>query len=77
MTTALLQSIPGGISVVSISLSFMRLTARIVAPCSWTPEESQVESCEQQDNADINYQTFPESISEEHQIYTDYDLNPA
>jgi hypothetical protein len=48
-----------------------------IAPCSWTPEESQVESCEQQDNADINYQTFPESISEEHQIYTDYDLNPA
>src|ERR1700674_5481273 len=44
-----------------------------IAPCSWTPEESQVESCEHQDNADIHCQPFPESVSEEHEIYTDYD----
>src|SRR5580700_6967691 len=44
-----------------------------IAPCSWTPEESQVESCEHQDNANIHYQPFPESVSEEHEIYTDYD----
>ena len=44
-----------------------------IAPCSWTPEESQVESCEHQDNANIDCQPFPESVSEEHEIYTDYD----
>jgi len=43
-----------------------------VAP-SWTPEESQVESCEHQDNANIHCQPFPESVSEEHEIYNDYD----
>src|SRR6266849_3739331 len=44
-----------------------------IAPCSWTPEESQVESGEHQDNANIHCQPFPESVSEEHEIYTDYD----
>src|SRR5712671_233290 len=44
-----------------------------IAPCSWTPEESPVESCEYQDNANIHCQPFPESVSEEHEIYTDYD----
>jgi hypothetical protein len=39
---------------------------------SWTPEKSQVESCEHQDNANIHYQSFPESVSEEHGIYADY-----
>jgi hypothetical protein len=43
------------------------------APCSWTPEESEVESCEHQDNANIHCQPFPESVSEERDIYTDYD----
>jgi hypothetical protein len=32
------------------------------------PEESQVESCEHQDNANIRYQPFPESVSEEREI---------
>jgi hypothetical protein len=36
-------------------------------------EESQVESSEHQDNANIHYQPFPELVSEEHEIYTDYD----
>jgi hypothetical protein len=45
----------------------------VVAPCSWTPEESQVESCEHQDNANIHCQPFPESVSEEREIHTDYD----
>jgi hypothetical protein len=44
-----------------------------IAPCLWVPEESQVESCEHQDNANIHCQPFPESVSEEHEIYTDYD----
>src|SRR5208283_1332038 len=44
-----------------------------IARCSWTPEESQVESCEHQDNANIHCQPFPESVSEEREIYTDYD----
>lgn len=39
---------------------------------SWSPEESQVESYEDQDDANIHYQPFPESISEEHEIYSDY-----
>jgi hypothetical protein len=43
------------------------------APCLWTPEESQVESREHQDNANIHCQPFPESVSEEDEIYTDYD----
>lgn len=36
------------------------------------PEESQVESGEHQDNANIRYQPFPESVSEEREIYTGY-----
>jgi hypothetical protein len=36
------------------------------------PEESDVESCEHQDNANIHCQPFPESVSEEPEIYTDY-----
>jgi hypothetical protein len=28
-------------------------------------EESQVESCKQQDNANIHHEPFPESVSEE------------
>jgi hypothetical protein len=45
----------------------------VIAPCSWTPEESEVESYEHQDNANIHRQPFPESVSEEPEIYTDYD----
>jgi hypothetical protein len=41
--------------------------------CSWTSEESKVESSEHQDNSNIHYQPFPESVSEEHEIYADYD----
>ena len=43
------------------------------APCSWTLEESKIESCKHQDNADVDCQPFPESASEEQEIYTDYD----
>ena len=52
----------------------LRITAKnAIAPCSGTPEESEVESCEHQDNANIHTQPFPETISEEREIYTDYD----
>jgi hypothetical protein len=44
-----------------------------VAPRSWTPQKSQVERCEHQDDSNIQCQPFPESVSEEHEIYTDYD----
>jgi hypothetical protein len=37
------------------------------------PQESQVESCEHQDNANVHCQPFPESVSEEQEIYTHYD----
>jgi hypothetical protein len=43
------------------------------APCSWMPEESQVESSEHQDYANIHCQPFPELVSEEREIYTEYD----
>jgi hypothetical protein len=39
---------------------------------SWSPKESQVEGYEDQDDVDIHYQPFPQSISEEHEIYSDY-----
>jgi mannitol-1-phosphate/altronate dehydrogenase len=44
-----------------------------IAPCSRTSEESEVESCEHQDNANIHCEPFPELVSEEEEIYTDYD----
>jgi hypothetical protein len=37
--------------------------------CSAPPEFGR----EHQDNSNIHYQPFPESVSEEHEIYTDYD----
>jgi len=42
-------------------------------PFLWTLEKSEVESCEHQDNADVHRQPFPESVSEERDIYTNYD----
>ena len=46
---------------------------KVPSPCSWPLEESQVESCEHQDNANVHCQAFPESISEEREINTDDD----
>src|ERR1700691_4935963 len=43
------------------------------APSSWTPEESKVESCEHQDNANVYCQPFPESVSEKREIHSDDD----
>ena len=43
-----------------------------IAP-SWPLEESEVESCKHQDNADIHCQSLPKSVFEEQEIYTDYD----
>jgi hypothetical protein len=40
---------------------------------SWKPDESQVESCEHQDNANIRHQPSPELVSEEQDIDTDDD----
>jgi hypothetical protein len=37
----------------------------------WMPEESEVKGCEHQDNADVDHQPFPESVSEEHEIHAD------
>lgn len=45
----------------------------MLSPCSWPLEESQVESCEHQDNANVHCQALPESISEEPEINTDDD----
>jgi hypothetical protein len=49
------------------------LSDRPIAPCSWKPKEPEVESSKHQDNANIHCQPFPESVSEEREIYTDYD----
>jgi hypothetical protein len=46
---------------------------KAIAPSSWTPEESQTKSCEYQDDANIHGQPFPKSVSEEPEIYPDYD----
>jgi hypothetical protein len=35
--------------------------------------ESQIEGCKHQDNADVHYQPFPESIPKEEQIHANYD----
>jgi hypothetical protein len=49
------------------------LFEHLVGPLrSWRHEKSQVESSEHQNNANIHYQPFPESVSEEHEIYTNY-----
>ena len=48
--------------------SWMETAKRLPNVCP----ESQVESCKHQNNADIYHQPFPESVSEERQIYTDY-----
>jgi hypothetical protein len=42
-------------------------------PSFGTYEKSKVESQKHKDDANIHYQSFPESISEETEIYTDYD----
>src|SRR5580693_116745 len=39
----------------------------------WMPEEPQVESSEHQHQADIHDQPFPESVSEEREVDSDYD----
>jgi hypothetical protein len=44
-----------------------------IGPRSWALEESRVESREHQDNANIHYQSFPESVFEDYEIYADYD----
>jgi hypothetical protein len=43
------------------------------APCSSMPEESEVDSREHQNNANVYYQSFPESVSEERDIHADND----
>jgi hypothetical protein len=40
---------------------------------SSTSEDYQVESGEHQDNPNIRYQPFPESVSEKYEVYTHYD----
>jgi hypothetical protein len=57
----------------TFSISIWQYLLKAIALCSWTPEESQAESCEHQDNANIHGQPFPESVFEEHEIYADYD----
>jgi hypothetical protein len=53
--------------------STTRLFDHLVGPLrSWRHEKSKVESSEHQDDANIHDQPFPESVSEEHEIYTDY-----
>src|SRR5438067_8952485 len=39
----------------------------------WMPQESQVESCEHQDDSNIHCQSSPEVVFEEREIYADND----
>jgi hypothetical protein len=50
-----------------------RFPFNAAALCSRTPEESQVEGCEHQDDADIRDEAFPEAVSEEREVRTDDD----
>jgi hypothetical protein len=63
-----------GIESVASANYFSTIAAKGAnARCSWTPEEPKVEGREHQDNANIHGQPFQESVSEEREIYTDYD----
>ena len=42
-------------------------------PCSRMPQESQIESCKDQDDSYVHYQPFPEPVPEEQEICSDYD----
>ncbi|MGH8233264.1 MAG: hypothetical protein ACREPU_03575 [Rhodanobacteraceae bacterium] len=43
-----------------------------LAPRSWVPEKSEVESHKNQDDAEVDDQPFPKSMSEKHKIHADY-----
>ena len=45
---------------------------RPIQRASWTPEKSQVESGEHQNNANIHHQPRPEMASEDYEIHADY-----
>jgi hypothetical protein len=42
-------------------------------PCSRMPQESQIESCKDQDDSYVHHQPFPEPMPEEQEIKSDYD----
>jgi hypothetical protein len=58
---------------VQIALALWEQKGPLSLLASSTPEESQVESCEHQDNANVHYQPYPESVSEERKIHSAYD----
>ena len=63
----------------AINKAGTKLRRRIHNPARWvslnsrTLQKSKVESCEHQDDTDVHHQPFPKSVSEEHEIYSDYD----
>ena len=62
-----------GSVVIQTSMTAVQAEARAACTLSWTPEKPQVESRKHQDDTDIHYQPFPELVSEELEIYADYD----
>jgi hypothetical protein len=66
-------SFRGQVGCYDFSLQWLLTTYRYIAPYSWTFEEYQIENGEHRDNADIGSQPFPESVSEEHEIYANDD----
>jgi hypothetical protein len=56
--------------IIDAAIDLIREIARVEL---WTPQESQVECREYQDNSDIHGQPFPEPAPEEQDIDTDYD----
>jgi hypothetical protein len=55
------------------SIRCARRALHLAAQFRSSPQESQIERCENQDDPNIHCQPFPESVSEEREIYTDYD----
>jgi len=49
------------------------IASGVPTPYSWILQESPITRCEHQDDSNIHCQPFPESVSEEHEIYTHYD----
>lgn len=54
-------------------ISWLAGYSSAVAPYSRMLQESQVERCKHQNDSNIHYQPFPESVPEEQEIYTDDD----
>jgi len=54
-----------------LAAGVVRHARATASPCSETPQESEVEGCEHQDNSQVRRQPLPEAVFEEQQIDRD------